>query len=166
MKNFRAGLVLPMLLAFAATVRAGTSDADVLRLLQKAEAVVAECSIEEYAKLWDEHAAIFISSGNRLMPIAEYLEIWGQVCSGGGDMTVKAAERQIRVYGPTAVVTGLTGYTFTGPDGKSHSGTTRYTTVLPDAAVLLSFPLLTRSRRAHKLCQRLCSAAKFGIRKD
>lgn len=130
MNNFSASLVLPMLLVFAATVRAGTSDADVLRVLEKAEAVVAECSIQEYAKLWDEDATIFISSGNRLMPIAEYLEVWGQVCSGGGGMTVKSEERQIRVYGPTAVVTGLTGYTFTGPDRESHSGTTRYTTVL------------------------------------
>jgi ketosteroid isomerase-like protein len=130
MKNFPAGLVLPTLLVFAATVRAETSDADVLRVLEKAEAVVAECSIEEYAKLWEDDATVFISSGNRLMPVAEYLEIWGQVCSGGGGMTVKPVERQIRVYGPTAVVTGLTGYTFTGPDGESHSGTTRYTTVL------------------------------------
>jgi ketosteroid isomerase-like protein len=130
-KNFPGPLLLTtMLLVFAATLRAESSDTAIFRVLEKASAVVAECKIEEYAKLWEEDATIFISSGDPLMPIAEYLQVWDQVCAGGGGMTVQTKERQVRVYGPTAIVTGLMGYTFTGPDGESHSGTTRYSTVL------------------------------------
>lgn len=115
------------------TVHAQGNDAEgpVRAVLESINTAVAACKIDEYARHWSDGGSIFISSGDPLMPAAQYLDIWRQVCAGGGGFSAfEPGDQHIEVLGRTALVTGTIGYSFTDPDGETHSGTTRFTTVL------------------------------------
>ena len=107
------------------------AEGSVRAMLESVNNAVVSCKIDEYARHWSDGASIFISSGDPLMPAARYLDIWRQVCAGGGGFSAfEPGEQHVEVLGRTALVTGTIGYSFTDPGGETHSGTTRFTTVL------------------------------------
>ena len=110
------------------------AEAAVREVLKRATDLVMSCEIDAYAELWDTDATIFISSGDPLMPISEYLERWRGVCDGGGGIVIEPVDSEIRFHGALAVSAGTLDYEFTEPGGGIHAGTNRFTTVLRETA--------------------------------
>jgi len=104
---------------------------EAVRAMQRAAAEeVMACEIDRYAAYWTPDATLFISSGDPLMPVSEYLAIWRGACTGGGGIEFSEPQDEVWIEGTTALATGTVRYSFTDPAGGTHSGTTRTTAVL------------------------------------